>query len=228
VECDVRASRRIEERLLKAINASLWTLPVEVRCYLATGLLLAAGLLRSWTLAALLVVLGGLQIFAPEFRLLGEMHAASNIFYFMFGALVFLLREKIPANWIFSLGLLIVGAAVFRAGGGAVVVGAGFGLSVLRVGLITPKVFDSARWLGDPSYGVYLWAFPIQQIVVESIHGVDPWGVTAVAGVLSLTAGVLSWRLVERRALAKADSAALLASRSISYVGRVVGERLTR
>lgn len=217
-----------EERLSKAVNASLWTLPVEIRCYLAIGFLLAAGLLRSWTVAALLVVLGGLSMFAPELRALGEANAASNIFYFMFGALVFLFREKVPANGVFSLGLLLAGAAAFRAGSGPLLVGAGLGLSVLWAGLIAPKLFDSARWLGDPSYGVYLWAYPIQQIVVETTHVVDPWAVTAIAGVLTLAAGVLSWRLVERRALAKADSAALWASRGVGYVGRIVGARLTR
>ena len=217
-----------EERVSKAVNASLWTLPIEIRCYLAIGLLLAARLLRSWTVAALSVALGLLQIFAPELQAIGDSHAASNTFYFMFGALVFLFREKVPANGIFSLGLLLAGAAVFRAGGGPVLVGAGLAFSVLWAGLIAPKFFDSARWLGDPSYGVYLWAYPVQQIVVETIHVVDPWAVTAIAGVLTLAAGVMSWRLVERRALAKADSAALWASRRIRDVSRIVGERQTR
>jgi peptidoglycan/LPS O-acetylase OafA/YrhL len=50
----------------------------------------------------------------------------------------------------------------------------------------------------DISYGIYLYAWPVQKVVIWLMPGVSPWQVfveaTAVAGVLALA----SWWLVER------------------------------
>jgi peptidoglycan/LPS O-acetylase OafA/YrhL len=57
------------------------------------------------------------------------------------------------------------------------------------------------RW-GDYSYGIYIFAFPIQQWLYD--QGLHRHGIAAYLGaslVLSLTAGVLSWWLVEKPAL---------------------------
>ena len=52
------------------------------------------------------------------------------------------------------------------------------------------------RW-GDASYGVYIWAFPIQQTLVQL--GVDnPWVVLVVATPVVWLLAIMSWRLVER------------------------------
>ena len=61
------------------------------------------------------------------------------------------------------------------------------------------------RWYergGDPSYGTYLWGYPIQQ-GVRSILGphLTGYGLTALCLPLAVAAGYLSWRLVEAPAL---------------------------
>lgn len=66
-------------------------------------------------------------------------------------------------------------------------------------------------WLGgrityvprvDLSYGVYLYAFPVQQSVVNlGFMRESPWALAAVASVLVLPFAVASWFLVERHAL---------------------------
>lgn len=57
------------------------------------------------------------------------------------------------------------------------------------------------RW-GDYSYGIYIFSFPIQQLLY--FHGLHRAGLAAYLGgslVLSLAAGVLSWWLLEKPAL---------------------------
>jgi peptidoglycan/LPS O-acetylase OafA/YrhL len=56
---------------------------------------------------------------------------------------------------------------------------------------------------GDLSYGVYIMAFPVQQLGVHLMHGLD-WSLPAhlalsVAGTLGLA--YASWHLIEKRAL---------------------------
>ncbi len=53
--------------------------------------------------------------------------------------------------------------------------------------------------LGDPSYGMYLLSFPLQQLVVSRWGTtLSPWLLFAFSLPLSLLAGYLSWHLVER------------------------------
>lgn len=75
-------------------------------------------------------------------------------------------------------------------------------LGVLAIGFATGPYVGYRAPLGDLSYGVYLWHFPIIQLLVAS-HAFDaqPWALVAVAVVLALVAALLSWHLVERRFL---------------------------
>jgi peptidoglycan/LPS O-acetylase OafA/YrhL len=60
------------------------------------------------------------------------------------------------------------------------------------------QLFDAAHY-GDFSYGTYLYAYPIQQIVLSRLGAAIPfWLYIPLAMLLSLAAGVLSWYAVER------------------------------
>ena len=57
---------------------------------------------------------------------------------------------------------------------------------------------EAARY-GDFSYGAYLYACPVQQMLVALLKGVAPFPLFVIAAmVCSLAAGVASWYLVER------------------------------
>jgi peptidoglycan/LPS O-acetylase OafA/YrhL len=63
------------------------------------------------------------------------------------------------------------------------------------------------RWLnlgkqGDFSYGTYLYAYPVQQLIVQLEGGIlAPVVLFVVAAPISVGLGALSWFLVERRFL---------------------------
>jgi peptidoglycan/LPS O-acetylase OafA/YrhL len=66
-----------------------------------------------------------------------------------------------------------------------------------------PRVPAIPREL-DLSYGTYLWAFPMQQLLV--MHGVnDPLRLAACAIPIALTLGAISWLTVEEPALRLKD-----------------------
>ena len=56
------------------------------------------------------------------------------------------------------------------------------------------------KTIGDPSYGMYLYAFPLQQF---TIYFLKPSTTVLLlsSSVLSLMLGIISWHLVEKKAL---------------------------
>ena len=58
--------------------------------------------------------------------------------------------------------------------------------------------------VGDFSYGVYLYAFPVQQALVQLLPpGLNGWWLSLWASIVTLSFAAISWFLVEQRALKK-------------------------
>ena len=55
--------------------------------------------------------------------------------------------------------------------------------------------------VGDYSYGIYIYAFPVQQAVVALVPGISPAGVLAASLPIVAMLAVLSWHLIESPAL---------------------------
>ena len=63
------------------------------------------------------------------------------------------------------------------------------------------RVLQQITGLGDPSYGIYIYAYPIQQLFAHLRLAPNEWVLFAEATVVSVVVGYLSWHLVEKRAL---------------------------
>lgn len=84
--------------------------------------------------------------------------------------------------------------------------------SVVAFGTCSTPVVRAAGRFGDVSYGLYLWGFPVQQLVVSLLGPLAIWLDLLVVVPVALALAVLSWRLVERRALALRSSASATGS----------------
>ncbi|HEX7133095.1 MAG TPA: acyltransferase [Iamia sp.] len=191
------------------VNSSLWTLPYEIWCYLGLVLLGMIGALRSRTVVlGLFLVALGLHVVAtpgddPWISAAGwglsARKGAELATMFLGGAVIALWRSAVDRRWLLAGGAVLMALAFPVGQWGLFVVG----LPALVVGLGTtsgPISRAVGRW-GDPSYGVYILSYPLQQVLVATGVVTTSWAMFALAAPLALVLGYLSWHLVESPAL---------------------------
>ncbi|MCB2115350.1 MAG: acyltransferase [Rhodobacteraceae bacterium] len=184
------------------INGSLWTLFYEVACYMSVMAFGVIGLLRQrWLIAAGTLAFLLAAILRNELGLPGRVVTFIELgFPFALGAFAWVWRDRIPLSpW---LGAALALAAVLTHGTMLFPVSFSLALSYWSLALGFFKLGPLAAYnrLGDYSYGMYIYAFPVQQAVAAA--GVrDPVINIAYALPLTLFCAVLSWHFVERPSL---------------------------
>jgi peptidoglycan/LPS O-acetylase OafA/YrhL len=73
---------------------------------------------------------------------------------------------------------------------------------VLSIGFASTPVVRRAARFGDLSYGLYLWAFPVQQLVVSALPGIPQLLDIVIVVAITACLAFASWHLLEKRALA--------------------------
>lgn len=182
-----------------SVNGSLWTLPAEFHMYLFVAIVGAIGLFRSRAiLTALLVGLVVAGVFKPELLPLYFMWGRLAG-YFAIGIAVQLFKEKIEISHTGLLMLILATYMCRRAGLYPWVFALALTYFCFWFGycLQLPSI---EKW-GDPSYGCYLWGWPLQQMVAAISPHATPHLSFLVCASLALALGYLSWHLVERQAL---------------------------
>jgi peptidoglycan/LPS O-acetylase OafA/YrhL len=195
-----------------AVNGSLWTLPVEVTAYVATLLLGVTGLLarrRGLVLVATVTLLVFQETFLPAADAFDASSPGTvlhwlvhfGVFYAV-GALLFLYRERIPLSFIAAGVGLALWLASFDTGVETIVGQVTLPYAVLVFGYRAPEVVDRVmRRIGDLSYGTYIYAFPVQQMIIHYDHGIGPPALIALTAPITYACAYASWHLVERPAL---------------------------
>lgn len=196
-----------------AVNGSLWTLPAEFFCYLVVPLaFLVPKRLRLVAVLALLLVALDLSMTPPlESAVIWQSRISDDAgmwVFFAAGALLRLLSERglrfrtDVAVALLSVHLVLAATLPQHT---TKVAWLFLPYVVLTVGLAsTPYVRRTSRF-GDFSYGLYLWAFPVQQVVID-LWGVQRMSVNlVVVTAITLVLAVLSWHLVEHPSLRVKD-----------------------
>lgn len=199
-----------------AINGSLWTLPIELRLYVGVAILGLVGILtRRVLLAAAIALLVAIVAFDPSWFPLepniGIVHYLALLFGL--GALAFAWRDAIRLSIplaVAIIALMLWNPAHWTPGPAYCAL---LGYVLLVVAYHPALEWRAFNRLGDYSYGLYVYAFPIQQTVIESIGSSSPLAIFATSLPLCLCMAAASWHLVERpclsmkRAFASRDAA---------------------
>lgn len=194
------------------LDHAMWTISYEFRCYLLMVLLGTAGALRFRS--AYLFVLAGLlvlyalrwqfPVLTPLGRLVGVVPDMIRLgFLFMVGGAFYIFADRIRyTNFgaALSAALLLplmcsslLAEPAFAALGGYLIFWFAFAVPQTALSRMTERT--------DISYGLYLYAWPVQSLLVLYVPGISPWSMAMLATIGAGWLGLLSWRLIERPAL---------------------------
>jgi peptidoglycan/LPS O-acetylase OafA/YrhL len=180
-----------------AINGSLWTLIFEFRCYLVVLILGVTRLLRKEIILILFILASVLNSLG-----IGGLNIEMFVF-FSAGMLFYIYRNKISLNFNISLILTIITLiSLFYY--------KNYYLPIITICLtyivmyltFASKTKINGSKFGDLSYGTYIFAFPIQQLVTYYFGGLMTWWLNFLISLpITLIFATISWHLIEKNAL---------------------------
>lgn len=197
-----------------AVNGSLWTLPVEFFCYiLIGGLALGHKQLRSGVMMMIVAVVCLISFYfhtvyaGSQIVIWGTDVKSAFIMipFFLVGSLCFTLQGKIPLRMDVAVLLVCTLFILEELGlGRLLLVSCWFVLpySILAFGQASTPIIRRCARFGDLSYGVYLYAFPVQQtLIYESRNSISSGVLTIYTTLIAVVLAFMSWHLIEKNAL---------------------------
>ncbi len=195
-----------------AINGSLWTIPFEFTMYIAVSLLFFIKSKRVpvililsviYLVLARLDVLNFTEIQKWNFFIL-DWYLIELGVYFAAGSLLAaarmadISRRHLTIILILSLGVFVfsTGQSIFSFASVTLLP-----IIVLSMGLLPVYgISNITKHLGDLSYGIYIYGFPVQQTLVY-YFGMDHISLIFTSLIISAILAFLSWHLIEAPAL---------------------------
>ena len=189
------------------VNISLWTIGPELLCYVYLAVMIVSGAVRHrWIVTAFGCAFVGADFLRDQF---GSFHheigqsllPRSLIVSFILGNLAYLWRHKLPYHWLLFLACLAVGLGTIH-----LVHWEDMGLVALTYCTVflgvTPIKKIPVLSGGDYSYGIYLYAYAIQQAVAYLLPGLREfyWNILISLPIV-IALAMCSWRFVEEPTL---------------------------
>ena len=225
-----------------AFNGSLWTLRYEVGCFVLLAILLGSGALRRarWVVPAMVAIAFTLiaadtvrasswTIRPPDRGALGPILVFGTFearwvlylgFLFLLGSAARLYCSRVPIDMRLALAAAAIAIVTFRFGGWLMLGLPSYAYLVIFAGVTLPSRLHRIGRTNDYTYGIYIYAFPIQQAAAlfgAADHGKLLYIVVTV--VLTAALAILSWHLVEHPAMGWRNAFDASSRRQVAGVG---------
>ena len=196
-------------KIPNAVNGSIWSLPVEFLMYIVVA---TVGLVSKSRWLSLILAIGSAVICLNWAQVSSEMLVVYNFdlrqaficgTYFWVGACFY--KFALRAHLSLTVGMLALFAMICLEPWTRALALATWVLLpvvVLTFGFAQSSTLSRLTRSGDYSYGIYIYAFPIQQTVAVLLPDLGIGTYILMCLLSSLILAILSWHLVERTALA--------------------------
>jgi acyltransferase family protein len=186
-------------RLGTDVDGSLWTITYEIYYYIVIFIL---GYLKLLNKKKFIVFFWIITVFLSYFSKYNPLFM--TLCCFLSGTISYLYFEKINFrnDYVFLIIISVFLISCF--------IGKHFNLlfSILGVYIVLylsfrKKVLSKLDKIGDLSYGLYIYAFPIQQLILSKMPDIKPMSLFFMSFVPTLILSILSWNYVEKPFLTK-------------------------
>jgi peptidoglycan/LPS O-acetylase OafA/YrhL len=202
------------------VNNTLWTVPHEIGCYAIMSGLIVFGLLRKpWLMPVMVCVYAVVGIVLARSGVDQNATGLGRLLYILFvgkasrlyigfvlGIAVFLIRHRLPYSRALFLACLALCVAI-----GAIPQPNGVDYPMVNLILAPAMAYMTAFigvtdiWIpdlfrkGDYSYGIYLYGWPMQQVLVEVMPSGTPLAVHFLLVIPMITIfAAFSWHAIEK------------------------------
>jgi len=192
------------------VNGSLWTLPYEIKCYAILAMfgfilsLVQKKLNRNILKRAYLILAVGFMLVAMSDHYLGFPSSNGYRLFAMFfgGACMFVWRDRVVLSHLwFGVMLGVTLLSMFYQPIFPAVYLLSIIYIVLYLAYVPSGVIRSFNNVGDYSYGIYIYAFPIQQSIMSLYPDIGFSEFIGLAFAITLILAILSWHGIEKRCL---------------------------
>lgn len=200
---------------LNSVNGSLWTLRYEVFCYISVVMLGLAGFLKLRHTRRNLLVVGilanalvlvwfdtrGLHQAGGKLAMIYEL--ARLAMCFLLGGIYREFEKKRPLKFFILVGLLAWMIATVRTPLFVPIANIATAYAAMWFAFVPGGSWIAwTRSAPDYSYGIYIYAFPVQQALISAQPGISPLSTFVLGFGITIALAALSWHLVEKPSLA--------------------------
>lgn len=187
------------------VNGSLWTLAIEARLYLYVAVLGVLGILVKQKIFNIIAI--GLLVIYLFFPSSVPLISNHPLYYypallFLIGSLFYINKAYIPSCGYLVILLFFVLLLVMHFNDDYKVVAYTLFLSYFVFWCAYNLPFlNGFNRMGDYSYGLYIYAFPIQQLIASQFNQISVNQFFLYSLLATLLLAIPSWHLIEKKAI---------------------------
>jgi peptidoglycan/LPS O-acetylase OafA/YrhL len=202
----------------QAVNGSLWTLQYEFTCYNFIALIIfffkSIDKIKPYLIVCLYVLIISFRIYLGEryfwFNYSSSFLAGMNIMYlyewmiyFMSGMILYLFGMKYNCMFL-TLGIILSLYTILlffdQINFARITIYFLIPLIVFVIAFKVPQISELSKY-GDISYGMYIYAYPIQQLILHYNHKITIELFVVLSILFTIPFAMLSWHFIEKKSL---------------------------
>jgi peptidoglycan/LPS O-acetylase OafA/YrhL len=188
------------------VNGSLWSLPYEVWLYVSLAILGSLQVINgraTYNLFLILVSLVYLQQTPENILFLKEKMHVELAFFFMLGSFLYINRDLVDISFksllillaiYYSLQFIFLAHEIHFFTYMKCICISYLVILIAYHPVLRIKSLDN---IPDVSYGIYIYAFPIQQLIAYLLPQIQPWSMFFIASLVTMPIAYLSYIFIE-------------------------------